>query len=89
MGPFSITNANLWFVTAEILFESNQVYTEESKFSHLLQHLAFDQREHISTVMKRYSQKDAQGNRLEPNPYTAAKAALLQEYSDTEEQRMQ
>jgi len=89
LGPFTPTNPSLWFMSAEILFDSNQVTTEDAKFSHLIQHLGADQRERISTVMKRYSQKDTAGARLETSPYTAAKAALLQEYNDTEEQRYQ
>lgn len=78
---FSDTSPELWFATAEALFEANSITDEKGKYSHLLQCLNMSHAERIRSII--IDSKNLN------TPYTEAKKQLMEAFGDSEERKLQ
>jgi len=79
LPDFDTENLELWFATAEIIFDENGINTEKKKFSVLLQHLDKSKRANLQTIVL---------DTTEAAPYTKAKQTLTSLYGITDEKKL-
>jgi hypothetical protein len=79
LPDFDANNAELWFATTDVIFADNNVNAEKKKFAILLQYLDAQRLANIQSIIVHPEEEE---------PYTRAKAIIINLYGITEEQKL-